>query len=285
MPKISLAGKRMLIVDDNATNRRILQLQANVAGMLSIEVNNGEEALSLIKRGEPFDVAILDYLMPEMDGVSLALEIRKMRSPEQLPIVMLTSIGRREENAVANSVNFAAYIYKPIKQAQLYEILENIFRKVGSQSELTVASPQQLDGNLAQRIPLRILLAEDNAVNQKLAIKLLEKMGYRADIAGNGLEVIAALKRQSYDIILMDVQMPEMDGLAATRQIRALWNDYERPFIIAMTANAMQGDREMCLDAGMDDYLSKPIRVAELQASLEHWGKQRIESQKKLQIS
>ncbi|MDX2129220.1 MAG: response regulator [Chloroherpetonaceae bacterium] len=285
MPKISLAGKKMLIVDDNATNRRILQLQANVAGMLSIEVNNGEEALEIIKRGEHFDVAILDYLMPEMDGVSLALEIRKMRSPEQLPIVMLTSIGRREENAVANSVNFAAYIYKPIKQAQLYEILENIFRKVDNQSELAVASPQQLDGNLAQRIPLRILLAEDNAVNQKLAIKLLEKMGYRADIAGNGLEVISALKRQSYDIILMDVQMPEMDGLAATRQIRALWNDYERPFIIAMTANAMQGDREMCLEAGMDDYLSKPIRVAELQASLEHWGKLRIESQKKLQIS
>ncbi|MBI4631240.1 MAG: response regulator, partial [Chloroflexi bacterium] len=130
------------------------------------------------------------------------------------------------------------------------------------------------DPGLGQRLPLKILLAEDNAVNQKLAVRLLERMGYRADIAANGLEVIAALERQRYDVILMDMQMPEMDGLDATRRIRRELAPQVQPRIIAMTANAMQGDREMCLEAGMDDYVSKPIQVKDLQTALERWGQQ-----------
>jgi CheY-like chemotaxis protein len=131
------------------------------------------------------------------------------------------------------------------------------------------------DRQLGQRVPLRILLAEDNLLNQKLALKILERMGYKADVAGTGREVLEAVQRQTYDVVLMDVQMPEMDGLEATRQIRQRWPNPAGPRIIAMTANAMQGDREICLAAGMDDYVSKPIQVTELQAALEHAGQQK----------
>jgi CheY-like chemotaxis protein/HPt (histidine-containing phosphotransfer) domain-containing protein len=205
--------------------------------------------------------------MPEMDGLELCAAIREERSPQSLPIIICSSLGRRE--AKTEESHIAAFLNKPLKQSQLYDALATIFVGATAPAARAPVTPT-VDAGMAQRLPLRILLAEDNAVNQKLALRLLSQMGYRADVAGNGLEAIQAVERQAYDVILMDVQMPEMDGLEATRQICQRWPAKKRPRIIAMTANAMQGDREMCLAAGMDDYLSKPIRVNELVMALTH---------------
>jgi CheY-like chemotaxis protein len=180
---------------------------------------------------------------------------------------MCTSLGRREVGE--EEIGFAAFLSKPIRQSQIFDTLVTVFEdELHDHAPGADAAAGQIDAQLGQRLPLRILVAEDNAINQRLALLLLDQMGYRADLAGNGLEAIAAIERQPYDVILMDVQMPEMDGLEASRQICARWPQDRRPRIIAMTANAMQGDREMCLNAGMDDYLTKPIRVDELTAAL-----------------
>jgi CheY-like chemotaxis protein len=254
-------------VDDNPTNRRILLLQTQDWGMLARETGSPAEALAWLRQGDPFDLAILDMHMPEMDGVTLGQEIRRLRDARDLPLVMLTSVGGRETEA--GQVEWAANLTKPIKQSQLFNLMTGIFGQVEEQSASPAVQPPKPDARLAARFPLAILLAEDNVFNQKLATHLLGQMGYRADLAANGLEVIQSVERQHYDVILMDVQMPEMDGLEATRQICARWPREERPHIIAMTANAMQGDRELCLEAGMDDYISKPIRSPELAAALE----------------
>ncbi|RME42827.1 MAG: response regulator, partial [Chloroflexi bacterium] len=217
-------------------------------------------------------LAILDMHMPDMDGLMLAAEIRQYRDPESLPLVMLTSVGGRRQEA--RDLGFAAYLTKPIKPSQLYNALVSIFAGQPVRVRESVTR-SHLDPQMAQRRPLRILLAEDNAVNQKVALRLLARLGYRADVAGNGFEALQALERQPYDVVLMDVQMPEMDGVEATRRIRERWPDNQRPRIIAMTAHALSGDRERYLAAGMDDYISKPVRVEELVAALER--AQRIE--------
>jgi GAF domain-containing protein/DNA-binding response OmpR family regulator len=254
-----LAGKRLLVVDDSQTNRRLVGQYTRSWGMLVQEAASPREALRLIERGDPFDVAILDIMMPEMDGVTLATEIRKSRDAATLPLIFFSSLGRREANA--SEVDFAAYLMKPLKPSQLFDALSGIFaREAPAPSESLAIAVEQPD------LPnLRVLLAEDNAVNQKLAVRLLERMGVVPAVVGNGLEAVAAAESGDFDLILMDVQMPEMDGLDATRQICARMPRERRPQIVAMTANAMQGDRELCLQAGMDDYLSKPIRVEELQ--------------------
>ncbi|HLO28336.1 MAG TPA: GAF domain-containing protein [Anaerolineales bacterium] len=259
-----LHNKRVLIVDDNATNRRILRLQTEKWGMLPRETEYPREGLKWIEEGEPFDLAILDLQMPEMDGIMLAHEIRKLRAEKSLPIILLTSLGRREIGA--EDLEFAAYLTKPLKPSHLYDALAGLFARNVISLKPEPAKPV-MDAELGKRHPLRVLLAEDNAVNQKLALRILEQMGYRADIASNGLEAVESIERQTYDVILMDVQMPEMDGLDATREIRKLVNAAQ-PYIIAMTANAMEGDREMCIEAGMNDYISKPIRVNELVEAL-----------------
>jgi CheY-like chemotaxis protein len=263
-----LAGRRLLVVDDNETNRRILILQTKDWGMLSFETGSPVQALEWVRRGDRFDLGILDMHMPEMDGLVLAKEIRKLRNEKDLPLVMLSSVGGRDEGV--EPFEWAAYLTKPIKQSQLFNVMAGIFGEAQAEPVTQPANkPAQADAHMAERFPLTILLAEDNAYNQKLATLVLKQMGYKADVAGNGLEAIQAVERQHYDVILMDVQMPEMDGLEATRAICARWPRGKRPHIIAMTANAMQGDREMCLQAGMDDYLSKPIRVNELASVLE----------------
>jgi len=265
-PEPQLTGKRLLIVDDNETNRRILTKQAESWGMLPRAAGSGAQALDWICRGDPFDVAILDMRMPEMDGLTLAAEICERRDERELPLVMLTSMGQHEE--AAQGVEFAAYLTKPVKSSQLYDMLMGIFAGQPSRARETV-SRLQFDSEMGCRHPLHILLAEDNVVNQKVALRILERMGYRADLAANGLEVLEALERQHYDVVLMDVQMPEMDGEEATRQIHKRWPDGGRPWIVAMTAHALSGDRERYLGAGMDDYISKPVRVEELAEALE----------------
>ncbi|MEG3841583.1 response regulator [Microcoleus sp. herbarium14] len=313
-----LAGKRVLIVDDNATNRQILTLQAQSWGMVARASASARLALDWLAAKEEFDLAVLDMQMPEMDGLALAAQIRRYPDGKKLPLVMLTSIGRQEINTPAVEVDFAAFLNKPIKQSQLYNVLINIFGEQATEIRVQRSSGPFVQSIpvLADRLPLRILLADDHLVNQKVALQILQRMGYRADVAGNGIEVLEALRRQPYDVVLMDVQMPEMDGLEATRRIRSqfgadftlenptgeseVWATDEqsnhrksqienptltdeesnnpksqiqnlksiRPMIVAMTANAMQGDREECMAAGMDDYLSKPIEIEELVRAL-----------------
>ncbi len=262
-----LEGKRALIVDDNPTNRRILMLQTQAWGMRPRETGSPLEALAWLRQGEPFDVAFVDVQMPEMDGLELAAEMRRLRDGHALRVVLLSSLGQREVSLPPGEA--IQLLIKPIKASQLYNALAGLWAaEVEPVAAAAAPAAPRFDTEMGQRHPLRILLAEDNAVNQKLALKVLARLGYRADIAGNGLEALESLRRQVYDVVLMDVQMPEMDGLEATRAIRHEWPGQRGPRIIAMTANAMKEDREECLAAGMDDYLSKPIRVEELVAAL-----------------
>jgi PAS domain S-box-containing protein len=257
-----LAGKRILIVDDNATNREIVTRHARSWGMEPVAVEFPAAALELVAKGEPFDVAVLDMMMPDMDGLALAGEIRQHRSEPELPLLLLTSLGRLPQ--LQSKGVFSAQLAKPLKASQLYNTLVQLLTAGRADDEETVAAT---DGKQA-RSALRILLAEDNAMNQKVALRLLERLGYGADVANNGLEAIEALERKPYDVVLMDVQMPELDGLDATRRICERWPAETRPRIVAMTANALPEDREACFAAGMDDYVAKPIRAEELAAAL-----------------
>jgi signal transduction histidine kinase/CheY-like chemotaxis protein/HPt (histidine-containing phosphotransfer) domain-containing protein len=267
-----LSGKRVLIVDDNSTNRQILTLQTRAWGMLPWATPSPTEALGWLRHGDRFDVGLLDVQMPEMDGFRLAAEIESVCGDPKFALVLLTSLGQGE--ASAEGVEFAALLTKPIKPSQLYNALVTLFAReesLGDKRE--VADQIRFDAQMAQRLPLRILLAEDNVINQQVALSFLERLGYRADVAANGLEVLKSLRRQPYDVVLMDVQMPEMDGLEATSTLRKMSLSElaagAQPRIIAMTAAALREDREACLQAGMDDYISKPVRVEELVAVLE----------------
>ncbi|MEL6452645.1 MAG: GAF domain-containing protein [Pseudomonadota bacterium] len=259
--QFELSGKRLMVVDDNATNLKILSLQTQKWGMQTQAFSTPADALQAVAAGTPFDLAILDMHMPEMDGVDLARALAQRR-PE-MPKVLFSSLGLRDTTAGEDL--FAASLAKPLRQSQLFDTLITLFAPAVPQASARVqAQKPQTDPEMAARHPLRILLAEDNLVNQKLATRLLERLGYRIDLASNGIEACESVARQTYDVVLMDVQMPEMDGLEASRRINADHPDGARPRIVAMTANAMQGDREMCLDAGMDDYIAKPIRVDRL---------------------
>jgi signal transduction histidine kinase/CheY-like chemotaxis protein len=264
----ALQDKKVLIVDDNATNRRILSRQAELWKMLPWETASPVEALGLIRQGLSFDVAVLDMQMPEMDGLTLAREIRALKTQAAgLPLILLTSLGRRELREGAEA--FSAHLTKPVKPSALFDALIGIF--TGQPIRVLprkAAEAPQLNAQMGEQWPLRILLAEDNPTNQKLALIILGRLGYKADLAANGREALQALERQPYDVVLMDMQMPEMDGLEATRRIRRELPASRQPHIIAMTANAMQGDREACLAAGMNDYVSKPIRIEELVGAL-----------------
>ncbi len=265
-----LANKRLLIVDDNVTNRQSLMLQTQSFGMIPIVAPSGREALAYLQY-QKFDLAILDMEMPEMDGLTLAQEIRKLPNCHLLPLIMLTSIGTGliDNHPEIGNINFAAYLNKPIKKSYLVNILIRILSNdiMPTNNNLSLTS-SQFNSHLAEQLPLKILLAEDNVVNQKVAVNILQRLGYRPDVAANGLEVLIALRRQHYDVVLMDIQMPEMDGLTATQKICEEWPLSTRPWIIAMTANAMQGDREKCLAIGMNDYTTKPIRLEDLTRAL-----------------
>ncbi|HEX7445155.1 MAG TPA: response regulator, partial [Methanothrix sp.] len=255
-----LAGKSVLIVDDNKTNRHILGAYAYSWGMSPLIAASGKEALDWIQRGDTFDVAILDMSMPEMDGLKLAKKIRKYN--KTMPLVMLTSLGQRVDPDF-----FDAYLFKPIKPSQLHKVLINIFVIHQSSESARAASVNKVE----KTRHLKILLAEDNVSSQKVALQILKRLGYRADVAANGIEVLQALERQPYDVVLMDVRMPEMNGLEATRIIRKRLPE-SKLAIIAVTAYALEGDREKCLEAGMDNYISKPIRIEDLAEKLNKIG-------------
>ncbi|NEQ49954.1 MAG: response regulator [Leptolyngbya sp. SIO3F4] len=269
--KDELSGKRLLIVDDNATNRDILELQTKAWGIVPVTVQSGYEALGVLSCQSDFDAIILDMQMPHMDGLTLANGIRSQSSYGQnVPLIMLTSIGRPElPEKEVQAVNFAAFLNKPIRQSRLHDVLIQVL--IGQvQPKNDAASPKTplAHATLGQTHPLRILVAEDNLVNQMLAKQYLNKLGYNPEVVSDGVEVIDALQQQSYDVILMDVQMPTMDGLTATTKICEQWPPPQRPQIIALTANAMPGDRERFLAAGMDGYISKPFHLEELVSTL-----------------
>jgi GAF domain-containing protein/CheY-like chemotaxis protein len=260
---VDLTGRRVLVVDDNATNRRILVTLLERWGLTARASGSPREALGWVVGGDHFDLAIIDLHMPELDGLALASALRAAEAGASTPVIVLSSLGVHERESEAVS----AFLIKPVKPSALHDAMATAL--AGEATAVPVRpTGAGIDRGLAARHPLRILLAEDNPVNQKLALRLLERMGYRADVATNGLEAIGALEGADYDVVLMDVQMPELDGLEATRRIRRRWPGDEGPRIVAMTANAMDGDREACLAAGMDDYISKPIAPDALQATL-----------------
>jgi CheY-like chemotaxis protein len=233
-----------------------------------VAAGSGREALDIISREGLLDLLVIDLQMPDMDGLTLSEQILKMPEACSLPMVLLSSSA--EDLDPGKTKQFRAVLLKPIKSSRLYNTFIEIFSPVDTVSTSAQAEKthSEFDPGMGKRHPLRILLAEDNHTNQVLALALLDRLGYRADVAGNGVEVLKTLQRQSYDVILMDVQMPEMDGLEATREVRRSFSPACQPRIIALTADAMKEDRERCLAAGMDDYVSKPIQVKELIGAL-----------------
>jgi CheY-like chemotaxis protein len=232
--------------------------------MGSRATKSAKEALHWLEAGEQFDVVLLDFVMPDMDGQALADAINSTFAEKRPPLIMVSSFGLREQG----HPGIDAFLTKPLKPSVLHDALATVLAGASVTSRQRRAPEKPvIDATLAERYPLRILLAEDNAVNQKLALRLLERMGYGATVAHNGREALEAVERDTFDVVLMDVQMPEMDGLEATRRILAA-HGAGAPRIVAMTANAMAEDREACLAAGMADYLTKPIRVEELADAL-----------------
>ncbi|KAA3659060.1 MAG: response regulator [Chloroflexi bacterium] len=261
-PDTLLQDKTILIVDDNETNRFILSRQSQSWGMQPHDFASGPEVLTWLSEGNSCDIVVLDMDMPGMDGVMLAAEIRKLLTVIQMPLVVFSSLGYRSSDN--QEENFDACLTKPIKPAQLQATLKRILGKKPVPKEASNPAKSVFDADMAKQYPLQILLAEDNVINQKVALRMLARMGYRADVAANGLEVLEALEQRPYNVILMDVQMPEMDGVAVTRLIRAKGPDINFPWIIALTANALTGDREHYLAEGMNDYISKPVQLTEL---------------------
>jgi len=261
---VCLAGVAALVVDDNATNRRILLEMLRRWSMQPVMAASAAEAVAILRRPEPrFPLLLVDASMPEMDGFTLVEQIRGQFLVDDMAIVMLTSAGQYGDAVRCRELGIAARLIKPVFQPQL---LDAILDVLGTRPARIEQPRLAASGGFREGLrSLRILLAEDNPVNQKLASRLIEKRGHGVVVAGNGREALEALKREKFDVVVMDVQMPEVDGLEATAAIRAGESGTGNHIpIIALTAHAMTGDRERCLTAGMDAYLSKPIRAAEL---------------------
>ena len=277
----SLTGVRVLGVDDSATNRRVLAGMFESWGCRHTEVASGKEALAALRQavreGDPYQVAVLDMCMPEMDGEQLAMQIKADPELAGTGLVMMTSVGARGDAARLEKIGFAAYLVKPVRQSHLYDCLAAVIGRMQNRPATQAPDKERIitRHTLAERARrrARILLAEDNAVNQKVALKALEKLGYTADVASDGTQALAMATENRYDLILMDVQMPGLDGLEVTARLRdpAVQAKSSQAVIVALTAHAMSGDREKCLAAGMDDYLAKPIKVAELQGVISRW--------------
>lgn len=257
-------GKQVLIVDDNKTNLRIVESQLKYWKLSPVLASSGAEALAILNSEHKIELVITDQHMPEMTGVQLATKIKENFG--EIPVVLLTSVG--DETRKNYPGIFSSILTKPVKHQKLGEVIKNqLSRQIVTTERKVNSEKNLLSGEFAEAFPLKILIAEDNAINEKLFVKVLSKMGYAPNVARNGKEALDEARRFSYDLIFMDVQMPEMDGLEATGRIRELPGT--QPVIIAMTANAMQEDREICIAAGMDDYLAKPLRYEEIKSALE----------------
>jgi PAS domain S-box-containing protein len=269
-PQPQFQGKTVLIVDDNRTIRRVLGAQVQSWGMVPVVADSGRKALNMIQSGMGFHVAIIDADMPEMDGFALAEQIRRQKEHRHMPLVLLALLKQSGDSKI-----FDISLTKPLKPLQLLNALMNIFHSRRIEESPTGSQTEETDSRPAEPtdpIPVRILIAEDVISSQKVALQMLRKLGYRADMAANGLEVLEALKRQPYDIVLMDVRMPVMDGFEATRAIRDRLPKAKQPRIIAVTAFALAGDKEKCLEAGMDDYIGKPVVIEDIRRILDKYG-------------
>jgi two-component system sensor histidine kinase/response regulator len=263
-----LKDRQVLIVDDGEINRRNLRIQTQRWGMIPQVFERPAEVLSWLQGGPIVDVAILDFQMPVVDGCRLAREIHSFDKYKELPLILLSSSLPSKGMGISSIDEFAVRLMKPIKQADLFNALTTALGKIKTVPK-SLRQNKIFDPSMAARLPLNILIAEDNIVNQKVAMGVLLQFGYQTDLVVSGKEAVEAVERQKYDLLFMDVQMPNMDGLEATRLICSRMSPSERPYIVAMTANAMKEDRELCLSAGMDDYLSKPIRPEEIKAAIE----------------
>jgi CheY-like chemotaxis protein len=266
-PASPLSNIRVWIVDDNDTNRRILRRQAESWNMVVRDTASPAEALRWAKAGDACDLTILDYSMPGMRGDELASELHRLRG-ESLKQLILSSAEAILNSSDARQIGVQAQLAKPVRHSALFNALVKLFNTRATHS--TNLSSSVLPADLAQRHPLRILVAEDNPVNVKLISIIMQRLGYRIDVAGNGIEVLAALRRQPYDLVLMDVQMPEMDGVEATRRIFREWPNGQRPRIIALSAGVMPEERQSCLNAGIQEFLTKPVILPQLVQALEN---------------
>ena len=279
-----LQNVRVLTVDDNETNRAILHHIFSSWGMREQQAASGAEALSILQteagRGKTFDLAVLDMQMPSMDGLALARAIKKDPRFASIRLVMLTSVDRQEDPETLRETGVDAYLTKPVKQAQLFDCLSLVMSTDVETREIKSGLVALVEQPAAVKVEpvanLRILIAEDNPVNQKVALFQLQKLGYVADVVENGRLALAALARTRYDLVFMDCQMPELDGYEATRDLRAIEGDDRHTWIVAMTANSLEGDREKCLSAGMDDYVSKPVKPERLQDAIDRFSGFRV---------
>ena len=274
-PQAQLAGKRLFVIEDNPTNRRIITQRGEQWGMTVEAVSNHRDALERLAQGDLFDAVILDLELPDKNGLLVCDEIRQQPGGRYAPLLLLSARRSGGSDTLSLPPGVSVAIHKPIRPVQLLDALCRAL-SINVQREKRAPVTPTLDPDLARRLPLRLLLADDNPINQKVSLSVLNKLGYRADLASNGVEVLKALEQKAYDVLFLDVQMPEMDGLEAARRICQRWPPDKRPCIIAMTGNALAGDREKCLQAGMDDYISKPVRVGDLQSALQRWGPARV---------
>ncbi len=270
-----LADKRILLIEDGPGVIRVLKHRIEHWGMAVDIVSTAREAHAQLQSQHRYDAAILDLQLSDTDGSKLAKEIRKLNQSRFLPLILLSTKRLRGEDFRTMDLAGSHFLHKPIRPAQL---LDSLCRALGvhAKREKKTNFTPGLDSDFARRLPLRVLLADDNPINQKVGVSVLNKLGYQTDLAANGHEVLHALENKTYDVLFLDVQMPEMDGLECARHICQRWTRDKRPVIIAMTGNALMGDREKCLSAGMDDYITKPVRVPELQTTLERWGPTKV---------
>jgi len=274
-PQPLLTGLKILVLEDHPTVRNLLVEQCRRWGMLPEAAEDTGPAMEMLRQGAKFDVALVDAQLPGLDGTMVAAEMRSFPAAMMMPIVFLTAPGKKSDSPDDAGTIFAHAISKPVKPAQLCAALERSL--LSQRPSVRPPAPVKSDAPLATRLPLHLLLVDDNAINQKVAMRILQQMGYQPELAGNGREALEAIERRPVDFIFMDVMMPEMDGLEATRRIRqnqasGQKNYQSRIVIVAMTAHAMQGDREKCLASGMDDYLAKPIRPKDVREMIEKWG-------------
>jgi len=287
-----LAAKRLLLINNHSISCQNLTIQAETWGVEVFAVTTIAAAVDALDSHKPFDLVVMDEHLPETeaDGLALATALKRHQKHRILPLILLAHFSRGDRPPLHPRLQVTRYLSKPVKHSQFYSLLVELFQdpkhtSLNAPSEQVplqataaqrtdAADPQLIVGDAGhdpskpQRLPLRILVAEDNLVNQKVMLKMLQQLGYKADVVSNGLQVLETLAHQPYDVVLMDVQMPEMDGITATRQICQTWAPSDRPRIIAVTANAMLGDRDECLQAGMNDYLSKPVRLEKLERTL-----------------